>query len=63
MVGSVSASQVVALKAAQAQQGAAQAGVKLSVQKDQQIVGMLEKAQDFLQAVTPTRGNNVNINV
>ncbi len=63
MVDSVSASSVIALKAAQTQQGAAQVGVKLSVQKDQEIVGMLEKAQDNLQAVTPTRGNNININV
>lgn len=63
MVDSISASSVIAMQAAQTQQKAGQVGVKLSVQKDQEIVGMLQKAQDNLQAVTPTRGNSVNISV
>ncbi len=59
----ISASRAVALQSAQTQQAASQVGIKTALKKDQAIVGMLQRAQQDLQAITPTRGNSVNLNV
>lgn len=61
MSNDITARQAVTLQAAQTQQSASQVGIKAVIEKDQQIVGMLQKAQDQLQSVTPTRGNSVNL--
>ena len=58
----ITASEAVAAQTSQTQQAAAQVGIKTAIQKDQEVVSMLQKAQDDLKAVTPTRGNNVNVN-
>lgn len=63
MSNDISARAAVAVQAAQTQQTASQVGIKTAIEKDQQIVGMLQKAQDTLQSVTPTRGNAVNLKV
>lgn len=59
----ISASHAVAQQATQVQQSAGQAGLKVTLEKDQEMVAMLQKAQADLQAVTPTRGSRVNVSV
>lgn len=59
----ISAKQAVAAQSSQTQQGAAQVGIKTAIQKDQEVVSMLQKAQDDLKAITPSRGNRVNLSV
>ncbi len=63
MSNDISARSVVAMQVAQTQQSASQVGIKAAIDKDQAIVGLLQKSQEDLQAVTPTRGNSVNIKV
>ncbi|NQV98973.1 MAG: hypothetical protein HQ483_04700 [Rhodospirillales bacterium] len=59
----ISASQAVALKTVQTRQSAARVGMQSALKKDQEVVAMLVKAGDQLQAVTANRGNRVNISV
>lgn len=61
MPSEITAKQVVAAQSSQVQQAAGQVGIKAAIQKDQEMVSMLQKAQEDLRAVTPTRGNRVNV--
>ena len=55
------ASEVVALGAAQIHRVTALVGVKAELKKDEEMLDMLKKSQEDLQAITPTRGNSLNI--
>lgn len=55
------ASEVAAMKASQFQQSTALAGVRTELKKDEEMVNMLRKSQEELQAITPSRGNSLNV--
>ena len=55
------ASEVVALDASQIHRATALVGVRAELKKDQEILDMLKKIKEDLQAITPTRGNRLNL--
>jgi hypothetical protein len=65
MLGNIigGASEIVALDASQIQRTAALVGVRAELKKDEEMLDMLKKSQEDLHAVTPTRGNSLNVTV
>ena len=65
MSGSIigGASEIVALDASQIHRTAALVGVRAELKKDEEMLDMLKKSQEDLHAVTPTRGNSLNVTV
>ena len=63
MVSSVTGggSVVAAMKASQMHQATALVGVRAELKKDEEMLAMLKKSQQELQAITPSRGNSVNV--
>ena len=63
MVSSVTGggSLVAAMKASQMHQATALVGVRAELKKDEEMLAMLKKSQQELQAITPSRGNSVNV--
>ena len=63
MVSSVTggASEVAAMKASQMHQAIALVGVRAELKKDEEMLAMLKKSQQELQAITPSRGNSLNV--
>ena len=57
------ASEIVALDASQIHRTEALVGVRAELKKDEEMLDMLKKSQEDLYAVTPTRGNNLNVTV
>ena len=55
------ASEVAAIKASQMHQATALVGVRTELKKDEEMVAMLKKSQQELQAITPSRGNSLNV--
>jgi hypothetical protein len=55
------ASEVVALDASQIHRATALVGVRAELKKDEEMLDMLKKSQEALQAITPTRGNSLNV--
>lgn len=55
------ASEVAAMKASQMHQATALVGVRTELKKDEEMVAMLKKSQQELQAITPSRGNSLNV--
>ncbi len=63
MVSSVTGggSVVAAMKASQMHQATALVGVRAELKKDEEMLAMLKKSQQELQAITPSRGNSLNV--
>ena len=55
------ASDVVALDASQVHRAMALVGVRAELKKDEEIQDFLKKVREDLQAITPTRGNSINL--
>jgi len=55
------ASEVAAMKASQMHQATTLVGVRTELKKDEEMVAMLKKSQQELQAITPSRGNSLNV--
>ena len=55
------ASEIVALDASQIHRPTALVSVRAELKKDEEFLDMLKKSQEDLQAITPTRGNSLNV--
>ena len=57
------ASEVVAIDVSQIHRATALVGVRAELKKDEEMLDILKKTKENSQAITPTRGNKLNVTV